>query len=48
MCIADGESMIDFLAHHPSTASYVAWKLARRLKRTRLKQTGTKQRADAA
>jgi uncharacterized protein (DUF1800 family) len=28
--IADGESMLDFLAHHPSTARYIALKLARR------------------
>lgn len=27
---ADGESLLDFLAHHPSTARYVAWKLVRR------------------
>jgi uncharacterized protein (DUF1800 family) len=26
----DGVALIDFLAHHPSTARYVAWKLCRR------------------
>lgn len=28
--LADGESLIDFLAHHPSTARHICWKLVRR------------------
>jgi uncharacterized protein (DUF1800 family) len=29
--LADGESLIAFLAHHPRTAEYLSWKLCRRL-----------------